>query len=322
MIVDVLANIPSPSQGVWYLGPLPLRGYALSIILGVILGLIWARRRYAARGGDPDLMIDIAIAVVPAGIIGGRIYHVITDWHKYFGPDGNPAQVFNLTAGGLGIWGAVVAGVLAAWAVCRWRGVPFAPALDAAAPALLLGQAIGRLGNWFNQELYGASTSVPWGLEIYERVDEAGRLAPISGVSTGLVMDVVHPTFLYELIWNLLAAAFIVWADKKFNMGGGRVFALYVASYTLGRFWIEMMRTDDATMVFETIRINTIVSAVVFLLAVFVLWMMRGRHREVPAYVRGETYDAGHDVPRKSRKQAVSEESEVASKEAESDTGS
>lgn len=245
------------------------------------------QRRYAARGGDPELVLDIAIAVIPAGIIGGRLYHVATDWEKYFGLGANPADALKITNGGLGIWGAVALGVLAAWAVAKWRKVPFAPVLDAAAPAIILGQAIGRLGNWFNQELYGGPTSLPWGLEIYQRVDEFGRVAPVTGTSTGEVLAVVHPTFLYEMVWNVLACLVIVWADRKFKMGGGRVFALYVAAYTLGRFFIELMRVDDATLIFG-VRINNITSLVVFFCAVIALWILRSKSRETAAEVGGE----------------------------------
>lgn len=282
-----LANIPSPPQGVWQLGPLPLRGYAISILVGVLVGIYWMQRRYAARGGDPELVLDIAIAVIPAGIIGGRLYHVATDWEKYFGLGANPADALKITNGGLGIWGAVALGVLAAWAVAKWRKVPFAPVLDAAAPAIILGQAIGRLGNWFNQELYGGPTSLPWGLEIYQRVDEFGRVAPVTGTSTGEVLAVVHPTFLYEMVWNVLACLVIVWADREFKMGGGRVFALYVAAYTLGRFFIELMRVDDATLIFG-VRINNITSLVVFFCAVIALWILRSKSRETAAEVGGE----------------------------------
>ena len=287
----VLANIPSPSQGVWQLGPIPIRGYAISILLGLLAGIYLTSKRYAARGGNPELIMDIAIAVIPAGIIGGRVYHVLTDWPKYFGEGANPWDALKITNGGLGIWGAVVFGVLAAWAVARWRGAPFAPVLDAAAPGIILGQAIGRLGNWFNQELYGGPTELPWGLEIYQRVDEMGRLAPVTGTSNGIVLAVVHPAFLYEMIWNLLALAVLLWADKKFRLGGGRVFALYVALYTLGRFFIELVRVDEATLIFG-VRINNITSAVVFLGALIVLWLLRDKSREHPDQVR-----AGSDTP-------------------------
>ena len=287
MTVDLLANIPSPPQGVWQLGPIPLRGYALSILAGIVIAVLWAKRRYADRGGNPEIVLDVAIAAIPAGIIGGRIYHVLTDWPKYFGEGGNPAQAFNITAGGLGIWGAVALGTLAGLAVLKYRKVPVAPMLDAVAPTIILAQGIGRLGNWFNQELHGGPTTLPWGLEIYERVDEAGNLAPVSGVSTGEVLAVVHPTFLYELVWNVAICVLLVWLDRRFRLGGGVVFALYVAGYTLGRFFIELIRTDAATEVFGGLRINTVTSAVVFLVACGFVFMLRHKRREAPEAVRG-----------------------------------
>ena len=287
MIVDLLANIPSPPQGVWQLGPIPLRGYALSILAGIVIAVLWAKRRYADRGGDPEIVLDVAIFAIPAGIIGGRIYHVLTDWPKYFGEGGNPAQAFNITAGGLGIWGAVALGTLAGLAVLKYRKVPVAPMLDAVAPTIILAQGIGRLGNWFNQELHGGPTTLPWGLEIYERVDEAGNLAPVSGVSTGEVLAVVHPTFLYDLLWNVAICVLLVWLDRRFRLGGGMVFALYVAGYTLGRFFIELIRTDAATEVFGGLRINTVTSAVVFLVACAFVFMLRHKRREAPEEVRG-----------------------------------
>ena len=287
MTVDLLANIPSPPQGVWQLGPIPLRGYALSILAGIVIAVLWAKRRYADRGGNPEIVLDVAIAAIPAGIIGGRIYHVLTDWPKYFGEGGNPAQAFNIAAGGLGIWGAVALGTLAGLAVLKYRKVPVAPMLDAVAPTIILAQGIGRLGNWFNQELHGGPTDLPWGLEIYRRVDEAGNLAPVTGVSTGEVLAVVHPTFLYELVWNVAICVLLVWLDRRFRLGGGLVFALYVAGYTLGRFFIELIRTDAATEVFGGLRINTVTSAVVFLVACGFVFMLRHKRREAPEAVRG-----------------------------------
>ncbi|MFD5867602.1 prolipoprotein diacylglyceryl transferase [Corynebacterium sp. NPDC060344] len=288
MIVDLLANIPSPPQGVWQLGPIPLRGYALSILAGIIIAVLWSKRRYADRGGDPEIVLDVAIVAIPAGIIGGRLYHVATDWPKYFGEGANPWQALNITAGGLGIWGAVALGTLAGLAMLKYRKVPVAPMLDAVAPTIILAQGIGRLGNWFNQELHGGPTTLPWGLEIYERVDESGALAPVSGTSTGEVLAVVHPTFLYELLWNVAICVLLVWLDRRFRLGGGMVFALYVAGYTLGRFFIELIRTDAATEVFGGLRINTVTSAVVFLVACAFVVMLRHRRREAPDEVRGD----------------------------------
>lgn len=260
----------------WYLGPIPIRAYALCIITGIIAAVWLSRRRYVARGGDPEVVMDATLVLVPAGIIGGRLYHVITDSDQYFCSDCNPMQVFNIASGGLGIWGAVTLGTLAVAVMMRVKKLPFAPLADAAAPGIILAQAIGRLGNWFNQELYGRPTSVPWGLEIYNRVDDAGKVAPMTGHSTGEVLAVVHPTFLYEMLWNLLICAVLLWVDRRFRMDRGRLFALYVVGYTLGRFWIELMRSDAATLILG-LRVNTIVSAVVLLAGVAYLVITRRR---------------------------------------------
>ncbi|RAV33550.1 prolipoprotein diacylglyceryl transferase [Corynebacterium heidelbergense] len=279
----ILAAIPSPPQGVWHVGPVPIRAYALCILFGVILAFLWTRRRYAARGGDADLTVDALLVAVPAGIIGGRAYHVLTDHQRYLGPGKNWVDIFKITNGGLGIWGAITLGTLAVWLLFRVKKVPLAPFADAAAPAIVVAQAIGRLGNWFNQELYGGPSTSPWALEIYRRVDETGMPDPVRGHSTGEVLATVQPTFLYELLWNLAVAAVLVWAERRFRMGAGRVFMLYIAGYTLGRFFIELIRSDPATMVFGNIRINVVVAAVVFALAVLALIVTRGRDR------RGET---------------------------------
>jgi prolipoprotein diacylglyceryl transferase len=270
--------LPSPPQGVWELGPIPLRAYALCIIAGIVVAILWTERRFVARGGEPGTVTDIAVYAVPFGLVGGRLYHVATDWPTYFGPGGNPIAALFIWQGGLGIWGAIALGGVGAWIGCRRRGVPLTAFADAAAPGIVTAQAIGRLGNWFNQELYGAPTTLPWGLEIYRRID------PVTGAPdnlTGIAVDttpiaIVQPTFLYELLWNLAVAALVVWADRRFQLAHGRAFALYVAGYTAGRFVIELLRTDPATRVFGDVRINVVVSAVVFLGAVFYLWWVRG----------------------------------------------
>jgi prolipoprotein diacylglyceryl transferase len=287
MTTEFLATIPSPSRGVWHLGPVPLRAYALCILVGIVIAVWWTVRRYVARGGVADTVIDCAIAAVPAGIIGGRVYHVITDHERYFGEGKQWTDAFNITAGGLGIWGAVVLGGLAVWAVLKYKKLPLAPFADAVAPPILLAQAIGRLGNWFNQELYGGDSSSPWALEIYRRVNEAGNVDNMDGVSDGAVIATVQPTFLYELVWNVLIVVLLVWADRRFRLGGGRVFMLYVAGYTFGRFFIELIRTDPATTVFGDVRINSVTSAVVFVIAVVLFIVTRHRARETPEQVRG-----------------------------------
>jgi prolipoprotein diacylglyceryl transferase len=281
-----LATIPSPPRGVWHIGPFPLRAYALCIIAGIVVAIWLGTRRWVARGGRDSDVIDIAVWAVPFGLVGGRLYHVATDWHKYFGPGQNPVDVFKIWEGGLGIWGAVALGALGAWIGCRRHGIPLPAFADAVAPGLVLAQAIGRLGNYFNQELYGGPTELPWGLEIYRRIDpETGLADPIAGVAVGPPVAVVHPTFLYELLWNVGVCLLLVWADRQFRMGRGRVFALYVAGYTAGRLWIELMRTDEATHLFG-VRINVFTSIIVFLLAVLYLLLVRGG-REAPEALGG-----------------------------------
>ncbi|MFC4949761.1 prolipoprotein diacylglyceryl transferase [Pseudonocardia sp. GCM10023141] len=278
----VLASIPSPDRGVWYLGPIPIRAYAICIIIGIIVAVVWGERRFVARGGAAGTVTDVAVFAVPFGLVGGRLYHVATDWQTYFGPGGNPIDALKIWQGGLGIWGAVALGAVGALIGCRRRGVTLAFFADAVAPGIVVAQAIGRLGNWFNQELYGAPTTLPWGLEIYRRVDPSSGLPDALG---GVALDhtpveIVQPTFLYELIWNLIVAGIVVWADRRFKLGHGRAFAVYVAGYTAGRFVIEQMRTDYATRVFGDLRINVVVAAVVFVAAVVYLVAVR-KPREV-----------------------------------------
>ncbi|MGH3824538.1 MAG: prolipoprotein diacylglyceryl transferase [Pseudonocardiaceae bacterium] len=282
-IAMFLGSIPSPDRGVWYVGPVPIRAYALCIIAAIVVAILWGERRWRARGGQAGAVIDIAVFAVPFGLVGGRLYHVATDWQKYFGPDGDPIAALEIWKGGLGIWGAIALGALGAWIGCRRQGIPLPALADAVAPAIIAAQAIGRLGNYFNQELYGGPTSLPWGLEIRNRMDpDTGVLDPgvVNGVAQGPPVDIVHPTFLYEMLWNLGIVALVVWADRRFQLGHGRAFALYVAGYTAGRFWIELMRVDEATMIFG-MRINVITSAVVFLGAVLYMSIAR-RGRENP----------------------------------------
>ena len=223
---QVVASIPSPDQGTWYLGPIPLRAYALAIIAGIVVAIWLGNRRYVARGGEPGLITDIALWAVPFGIIGGRLYHVASDWQIYFGTDGRGvAAAFRIWDGGLGIWGAVALGALGAWIGARRRHVALPPIADAIAPGIALAQAIGRWGNWFNQELFGQPTTLPWGLEIAPENRPVGYEA----------FETFHPTFLYESLWLVGVAVVVIWADRRFTMGHGRVFALYVLLYTVGR---------------------------------------------------------------------------------------
>ncbi|MGB8405733.1 MAG: prolipoprotein diacylglyceryl transferase [Mycobacterium sp.] len=305
MTTTLLAYIPSPAQGVWHLGPLPIRAYALCIITGIVAALIIGDRRWVDRGGEPGVIYDIALWAVPFGLVGGRLYHVMTDWKTYFSEGGaGVVGALRVWDGGLGIWGAVALGAVGAWIGCRRRGIPLPAFGDAVAPGVVLAQAIGRLGNYFNQELYGRPTNVPWGLEIFERRDASGALDTLNGVSTGQLVAVVHPTFLYELIWNLLVFAFLLWADRRFRMGHGRLFALYVAAYCIGRFGVELMRDDFATHI-AGIRVNSFTSTFVFIGAV-VYMMVAPKGREAPASLGGLREDG--EVADESRLDEVGKE--------------
>lgn len=305
MNTAILAAIPSPPQGVWFVGPLALRAYALFIIVGIIVAVFWGDKRWVDRGGEKGTVFDIAIWAVPFGLIGGRIYHVMTDWPTYFGAGQDPVNALKIWEGGLGIWGAVALGGVGAWIGCRRRGIPLPAFGDAIAPGILLAQGIGRLGNYFNQELYGSPTTMPWGLEIYQRLDANKISDEIGGVSTGHVIATVQPTFLYELIWNVLIVVLLVQVDKRYRIGHGRLFALYVAGYCLGRFWIELLRSDHASLILG-VRVNSITSAVVFLGAV-AYFVLATKGREDPeqlasretraALAAGSEHDGGKSGP-------------------------
>ncbi|GAA4412959.1 prolipoprotein diacylglyceryl transferase [Actinokineospora soli] len=314
----VLASIPSPDRGVWEIDlgfiSFPLRAYALCIIAGIVVAIWWGERRFIARGGEPGTVLDVAVFAVPFGLVGGRLYHVATDYHRYFGEGKNPLEALKIWEGGLGIWGAIALGGVGAWIGCRRRGVPLPVFADAIAPGIVVAQAIGRLGNYFNQELYGGPTDLPWGLELYRRVNEFGVEDPLNGVAVDHTLidgSPVHPTFLYELVWNLLVAALVVWADRRFRLGHGRAFALYVAGYTLGRTWIEMMRTDEATLVLG-VRVNVWVSVLVFVGAIvyFILARKRGEREDLAAILALRAADKAEDKTDESEETDESEKSD------------
>lgn len=249
----VASFIPSPEQSVWHIGPFPLRAYALCIIAGCLVAIWIAEKRYVARGGRAGAMADMAVWAIPFGIVGGRIYHVMTDPELYFGTGRHVIDVVKVWEGGLGIWGAVAFGGVGAWIACRRYDIDFLKMADSLAPALLVAQAIGRFGNYFNQELFGRPTTVPWGLEI----DPVHRPTGYEQFAT------FHPTFLYEALWNLAAAALLIWIDRRFKIEHGRLFALYAMLYTLGRGWIEMLRIDTVNHI-GPFRLNVWTSIIVF----------------------------------------------------------
>ena len=230
---QLLASIPSPSFNALHLGPFTVHVYGLMYVFAVTAAVLITRRRWRAEGGDPDLVVEVAVVGVPAGLIGGRIYFLLTSWdqapHTWWGP-------FAVWDGGLGIWGGILAGTLAGMWVLRRRGADIPRFLDAAAPGLLVAQSIGRVGNCFNQELFGRPTTLPWAL----RIAPSHRPAGYGAYAT------FHPTFLYEIIWNLTLAAGLVWLGHHRRIHPGGLFALYVAGYSLFRIFEELLRVDPA----------------------------------------------------------------------------
>lgn len=271
--------IPSPEQAVWFLGPIPIRAYALCILLGIVVATWWTARRLSARGHDSGSVIDIAMWVTLFGIVGGRIYHVISSPQAYFGENGQPIRALYVWEGGLGIWGAVALGAVGAWIGCRQAKIPFLDLADAVAPALPVAQAIGRLGNWFNNELYGAPTDLPWGLAIHAWNMREGR-AVTGADGQAVVLGTFHPTFLYEALWCLALALVIVMVQRRWgaNLARGRLFALYIMGYTLGRVWIEMLRIDEANHILG-LRLNVWTSIIVFAFGAWWWWHLGRRSR-------------------------------------------
>ena len=278
-------SIPSPANGVWHLGPVPIRGYALAIILGIVLAIWIGERRWTARGGRPGEVQDLAVWAVPFGLVGGRLYHVATDHERYFGAAGDPWQILYVWRGGLGVWGSIFLGAVGAIIAAKRRGMRIAPMLDALAPGLLVAQGVGRWGNWFNQELFGKPTDLPWAL----RIDPAHRPPGYADEAT------FHPTFLYECLWDLGVFGVLIALDRRFKIGHGRMLALYVMGYTLGRGYIETLRIDSVELSdVHGLRFNVWTSIVLFVVAaVYFLVSLRLRPgKEASVYVAGREPDA------------------------------
>ncbi len=264
------ATIPSPTVSVVRIGPFPIHFYALCIVAGIFVALWLTDRRWRARGGRPSDVGDVAGWAIVFGILGGRIYHVVTDPELYFKAGRHPLDAFKIWDGGLGIWGAITLGALGVYIGCRRHRMNFVAFADAAAPGIVLAQAVGRLGNWFNNELYGRPTSLPWKLQIHQ-------LDVVNG-KAGAVLGYYQPTFLYELLWDVLVAVLLIWADRRFRLARGQVFLLYVLGYTAGRFWVESLRSDTANHVLG-MRVNSWVSILVFLAALAAFVRQRGKPR-------------------------------------------
>lgn len=277
---NVLTSIPSPSVSYIDLGPLRIHFYALCIIAGIIVAVLLTNYRLTKRGAENWIVIDIALLAVPLAIIVARIYHVVTHPGFYFGEGADIWAVFRIWEGGIAIYGALIGGAIGAYLGCRWTGIRFWTFADALAPGLIIAQAMGRFGNWFNQELFGQPTDLPWGLEI-----APGNPAIPVGLPEGTLF---HPTFLYEVIWNLLGAAVILWAGKKFTMQWGRQFGLYLVWYSAGRIVWESIRIDPSDII---LGLRTNVWAAIFgvLIGLAILVVQKRRHPglEPSPYVPG-----------------------------------
>ncbi|MCB5282249.1 MULTISPECIES: prolipoprotein diacylglyceryl transferase [unclassified Arthrobacter] len=289
---------PSPAVSAFQLGPLTIRFYALAILAGIVVGVWLTARRLRARGGTTSQTLDIVAWAVPFGIVGGRLYHVITDNQLYFGPGKDPWGALRIWEGGLGIWGAVALGLVGAGIGARRAGVPFAAFADAAAPGLLLAQGLGRWGNWFNNELYGGPTDLPWKLQIHA-MDQATGQALTGADGAPQVLGFFEPTFLYESLWCLAAASLLMFLDRRYTLGAGSVFALYTALYTAGRFAFELMRSDPANLILG-LRVNTWVSGLLFLAGLALFQRLRTPPRSAvpPAPVLRQDSEApGKGIP-------------------------
>lgn len=275
--VPFLASIPSPSSGTLDLGPFTIHLYGLTLLAAIAVATYVTGRRWLAKGGDWDLIFRCAVWGVASGIIGARAYHLITSWGEV--PDGWTGP-FAIWKGGLGVWGGIAAGCIAGAIVARRSGANVAVLADCLAPGLLLAQAVGRLGNWWNQELFGRPTDLPWGLEI----DPANR--PLAYLDNATF----HPTFLYELLWNLLVAAFLVFVvERRLKPRAPSLFVAYIALYCFGRFWIELLRVDEANQILG-MRVNAWVSliGIVSGTVAYVLIQRRGRAPKPPKPSKAE----------------------------------
>jgi len=263
MLASLIASIPSPPGKSIGIGPVQLRAYGLAIAVGVLAAVWFAQRRYARRGGDPEDLAAIAMWAVPMGLVGARLYHVVTDYQRF---QGRWWSVVAVWEGGLGIPGGLLAGVITGVVLARRRGLEVPTLLDVVAPAIPIAQAIGRLGNWFNQELFGRPSELPWAV----RIDREHRPDGLEQVAT------YHPTFLYEALWNVALAALLIRLDRTGRLRRGQLFTLYVAGYALGRLWVEALRIDPANEILG-LRVNiwTSIVALVLASAVFALQSRR-----------------------------------------------
>ena len=260
--MSLLASIPSPSSSTVELGPFSIHFYGLTLLVAIVAAVVITGIRWTRRGGDWDLIFRLAVWGVAFGIIGARLYHVVTSWDElpdaWWGP-------FAIWKGGLGVWGGIGLGVIAGAIVAKRSGANLALLLDCVAPALLVAQGIGRFGNWWNQELYGGPTDLPWGLEI----------SPDNRDIDHIESDTFHPTFLYEALWCFAAAGVLLLVERFARLRPGNLFALYVLVYSIGRLWIETLRIDPSHEI-AGVRLNVFVAAI-FGIAALVVFVWRER---------------------------------------------
>lgn len=278
--MNILNSIPSPDVSSFELGPVRVHFYALFILLGIALAIWIGSRRFSQRGGQAGMILDIALWAVPFGIVGGRIFHVLTHWDYYFYAGADLTKVFAVWEGGLAIFGALLLGSVGAFIGARTAGIKFLAFADAIAPGVLVAQAIGRIGNYFNNELFGQPTTLPWGLEI-----STSNPAYPSGLPAGVLF---HPTFLYELIWNLMGFAVLIWLDRKLKLRWGQMFAAYLITYSIGRAFIESIRIDPSD-VFFGLRTNvwSAIFAIAIGVALFVWSRRKHKDEETSVYLPG-----------------------------------
>ena len=267
----ISATIPSPPVSSFSIGPVTIHFYALFILTGIAIAYWWSLQRWIARDGDRDDYFDIVFVTIIAGIIGARMYHVGVNIPDYFGPGKDPLSALRMWEGGLGIWGAVAGGGLAAFVMTRRKGVQFLALADSIAPTLFVAQAIGRLGNWANQELHGEPSTLPWALEI--TCETNGKTI------VGCVPGTYQPTFLYEGLWNIAACVVVLLLAKRFAIAGGRIFLMYIIAYSAGRTLMETMRTEPSTMVFG-LRIHMVIYIITGLVAIAVFAWLTIRARK------------------------------------------
>jgi prolipoprotein diacylglyceryl transferase len=278
--MNILNSIPSPDVSSFELGPIRVHFYALFILIGIAFAIWIGSRRFKQRGGQAGMILDIALWAVPFGIVGGRIFHVVTHWDDYFYPGADLTKVFAVWEGGLAIFGALLLGSVGAFIGARTAGIKFLAFADAIAPGVLVAQAVGRIGNYFNNELFGLPTTLPWGLEI-----STSNPAYPAGLPAGVLF---HPTFLYELVWNLMGFAVLIWLDRKLKLRWGQMFAAYLITYSIGRAFIESIRIDPSE-VFFGLRTNvwSAIFGIAIGLALFVWSRRKNKQEETSVYLPG-----------------------------------